>query len=218
MSHAAWPAWLVPLVDAYADVTAEQLSRYVPPPPNTARPSAVLMLFGAGPQGPDLLLTERSHGLRSHPGQLSFPGGSADPGDTGPVETALREAREEVGVDPAGVEVIGCLPPLWVPPSNFAVTTVLAWWRHPGPVGVVDPFEVASVLRVPLATLTDPTRRFTVRHPSGYRGPAFEVGDGLVLWGFTGGVVSRLFDLVGWGEPWDVTRERALPVSGGARP
>lgn len=218
MSHGGWPAWLAPLVDGYADVTAEQLSRYVPPPPATARPSAVLMLFGAGLQGPDLLLTERSYGLRSHPGQLSFPGGSADPGDTGPVETALREAREEVGVDPTGVEVIGCLPALWVPPSNFAVTTVLAWWRRPGPVGVVDPSEVASVLRVPLATLTDPTRRFTVRHPSGYRGPAFEVGDGLVLWGFTAGVVSRLFDLVGWGEPWDVTRERALPLSGGARP
>jgi len=220
VSPGGWPAWLVPLVDAFAGVSAEQLSRYVPPPPSSARPSAVLMLFGEGGEGgegPDLLLTERSHHLRSHAGQLSFPGGSADPEDGGPVDTALREAREEVGLDPAGVEVIGSLPALWVPPSNFAVTTVLAWWRTQGPVGVVDPTEVASVLRVPLATLTDPARRFTVRHPSGYTGPAFEVGDGLVLWGFTAGVVSRLFDVVGWGEPWDATRQRDLPVSGGAR-
>lgn len=218
MSRAEWPRWLVPLVDAFAEVTAEQLSRYVPPPPPTARPSAVLMLFGEGREGPDLLLTERSHDLRSHAGQLSFPGGSADPDDAGPVDTALREAREEVGLDPDGVEVIGTLPALWVPPSNFAVTTVLAWWRRQAPVGVVDSTEVASVLRVPLATLTNPARRFTVRHPLGYTGPAFEVGDGLVLWGFTAGVVSRLFDHVGWGEPWDTTRQRELPLSGGARP
>lgn len=217
MRPTGWPGWLVPLVDVFADVKAEQLSRYAAPPPPTARPSAVLMLFAEGSDGPDLLLTERSHDLRSHPGQLSFPGGSADPGDTGPVDTALREASEEVGLDPAGVRVIGCLPALWVPPSNYAVTTVLAWWRDPGPVGVVDPSEVASVLRVPLAALTDPARRFTVRHPSGHRGPAFEVGDGLVLWGFTAAVVSRLFDSVGWGELWDVTRERDVPVLGGAR-
>lgn len=212
-----WPAWLVPLVAAFADVTAEQLSHVVPPPPASARSSAVLMLFAEGAAGPDLLLTERSPDLRSHPGQLSFPGGSADPGDTGPVDTALREAAEEVGLRRTDVDVIGCLPALWVPPSNHAVTTVLAWWRRPGPVDAVDPAEVASVLRVPLSTLVDPAQRFTVRHPSGWKGPAFEVDDGLLLWGFTAGVVARLFDLVGWSRPWDTSRERALPRTGAAR-
>ena len=68
--------------------------------------------------------------MRSHPGQVSFPGGSIDPGET-PREAALREAEEETGLDPAGVEVFGELPELWLPPSNFAVTPVLGWWREP---------------------------------------------------------------------------------------
>ena len=89
------------------------------------------MLFGERSQrGPDLLLTERAHDMRSHPGQVSFPGGSIDAGET-PVQAALREAEEETGLDPAGVEVFGELPELWLPPSNFAVTPVLGWWRHP---------------------------------------------------------------------------------------
>ncbi len=169
------------------------------------------MLFGEQEHGPDLLLTERAHTLRSHPGQVAFPGGAADPGDDGPVGTAMREAREEVGLDPRTVEAFGILPPLWVPPSNFAVTTVLGWWHTPSPVAVVDPVEVAAVLRVRLDALLAPERRFTVRHPSGWRGPAFEVGDGLLLWGFTAGIVSRLFARAGWERPWDESRERALP-------
>jgi 8-oxo-dGTP pyrophosphatase MutT (NUDIX family) len=206
------PAWLQPVEGVL--LSGADLFREMPAPPSDARSSAVLMLFG---DGPDVLLTERSSDLRSHPGQLSFPGGSADPDDFGPVDTALREAHEEVGLDPADVEVLGSLPPLWLPPSNFAVTPVLGWWRRPVPLTSVDTSEVASVLRVPLATLVDPRHRFTARHPLGYRGPAFELADGLVLWGFTAGVVSRLLDAAGWAQPWDATAERPLPVSGGAR-
>lgn len=208
------PGWLRPLEAAAATITAAMLSRYVPDPPTTARDSAVLMVFGEQAHGPDLLLIQRARTLRSHPGQVAFPGGARDPGDASAAETALREAREEVGLDSSRVEVFGELPPLWVPPSNFAVTTVLAWWHTPSPVGVVDPVEVGSVLRVPVAELLDPTRRFTVRHPSGWRGPAFEVGDGLLLWGFTAGVVSRLFAHAGWERPWDESRERPLPGGG----
>jgi 8-oxo-dGTP pyrophosphatase MutT (NUDIX family) len=214
------PEWLRPVADAASTITAAQLSRYVPPPPDTARPAAVLMLFGESDSGPDLLLIERAHALRSHAGQLAFPGGATDPDDDGPEATALRESTEEVGVDPTGVELFGRLPRLWLPPSNFAVTVVLGWWREPSPVSVVDPGEVASVFRVPLAELVDPANRFTVRHPSGWLGPAFAIDtdavDGeLVLWGFTAGVVSRLFAYVGWERPWDESRVRPLPDVGG---
>ena len=207
------PQWLQPLVDALATQTPEQLFG-LPEPPADARRSAVLMLFG---DGPDLLLTERSSNLRSHAGQLSFPGGSADPDDADPVATALREADEEVGLDRDSVDVLGSLAPLWLPPSNHAVTTVVGWWKQPGPLGPLDPAEVASVLRVPLSTLLDPACRYTARHPLGYRGPAFALPGGLVLWGFTAGLVSRIFDAAGWTQAWDVTRELELPLSGGAR-
>ena len=115
--------------------------------------------------------------MRSHPGQVSFPGGSIDPTDDSPAAAALREAEEETGLDPAGVEVFAALPELWLPPSNFAVTPVLAWWRDESPVGVVDPAEVESVHRVPIEELLDPEHRITVTHPSGYRSPGFLIGD-----------------------------------------
>lgn len=206
------PRWLLPLREVAGTMTAQMLSRHVPAPPSGARESAVLMLFGETAGGPDLLFTERSHDLRSHPGQVSFPGGGTDPGDGGPVGTALREAVEEVGLLADGVDVFAQLPPLWVPPSNHAVTTVLAWWRDPSEVAVVDPTEVASVLRVPLAELMDPGRRFTVRHPSGWMGPAFDLGDGLVLWGFTAGIVARVLAAAGWERPWDSSVIRPVPL------
>ena len=212
------PRWLRPVADGLHGVSAQTLSPRMPEPPSTARPAAVLMLFGEGEHGPDLLITERAHTLRSHPGQLSFPGGRADPTDRDLVATALREANEEVGLDPAGVVVIGDLPKLWLPPGT-SVTTVVGWWPVPHPVGVVDEAEVATVLRVPVAHLLDPQNRFTVRLTGGYTGPAFDVGDGLVLWGFTAGIVSRLFAHVGWEREWDQSRVRprpALPTADGS--
>ena len=206
------PEWLVPVAHGLEGVTAETLSPRVPAPPSSARPSAVLMLFGEGERGPDLLITERAHTLRSHPGQLSFPGGRADSDDPDLVATALREAYEEVGLDPAAVAILGDLPRLWLPPSDTSVTTIVGWWHTPGPVGVVDEAEVARVLRVPIADLLDPAHRFTVRLSGGWKGPAFDVGDGLVLWGFTAGIVSRLFAHVGWEREWDHSRVRSRPT------
>lgn len=202
------PRWLQPLVDALPTVRPEDLSRFLPPP-HGGRHSAVLVLFGEGPAGPDLLFIERAATLRSHAGQPAFPGGAQDAADVSPVAAALREATEEVGLDPAGVEVLGSLPDLWLPPSRFVVTPVLAWWREPHEVGVVDAAEVAAVARVPLSELSDPANRICVTHPNGWVGPAFEVR-GLLVWGFTAGLTDRLLALGGWERPWDRSRVREL--------
>ena len=217
------PGWLQPLADALPHVRPEQLSRFLPPA-SGGRHSAVLVLFGEGPDGPDLLIIERASTLRSHAGQPAFPGGKVDPEDDGPVEAALREACEEVGLDPASVDVLGTLPDLWLPPSGFVVTPVVGWWRDPHEVRVVDTAEVAAVARVPLAELTDPANRLRVTHPSGWIGPAFEVRD-LLVWGFTAGLTDRLLALGGWEQPWDGSRVQeldpetaALAVRTAARP
>lgn len=168
------------------------------------------MLFGESEGGPDLLLIERSATLRSHAGQPAFPGGALDPSDDGPVAAALREAGEETGLDPAGVDVLATLPALAVPPSGYVTVPVLAWWREPTAVAPVDPDEVAAVVRVPLAELVEPVNRVVVRHPSGHLGPAFEVG-GLLVWGFTAGLIDRLLALGGWERPWRPAPVRNLP-------
>ena len=102
------------------------------------------------------------------------------------------------------------MPALYLPPSNFVVTPVLGWWRTPSPVSVVDPREVASVHRVPVAELVDPGNRFQVRHPSGYVGAGFGVA-GLLVWGFTAGLLDRVLRLAGWEQPWDRARMHDLP-------
>lgn len=212
-SPASLPAWLEPVRRAVPGVTVEAMTRFVAPEGTETRAGAVLMLFGEGPHGPDLLLTERAHDMRSHPGQVSFPGGSIDATDPSPEQAALREAQEETGIDPAGVLVFASLPQLWLPPSNFTVTPVLGWWHTPSEVGVVDPAEVHAVYRVPIAELLDPAHRISVRHPSGWTGPGFLIGDdkNLILWGFTAGIISRLFDLLGWTRSWDPSTVLPLP-------
>lgn len=203
------PDWLEPVARLAREVRPEQLSRFLPPEEG-GRESAVLVLFGEGPEGPDLLLIQRASTVSSHAGQPAFPGGAVDPSDAGVVAAALREAEEETGLDPAGVTVFATLPALWLPPSGFVVTPVLGWWHAPSAVGVVDPGEVESVVRVPIAEMLDPAHRVSVRHPSGFVGPAFDVR-GLLVWGFTAGLISRLFALVGWERPWDPAVERDLP-------
>jgi 8-oxo-dGTP pyrophosphatase MutT (NUDIX family) len=203
------PEYLRRLIDSAADLP---LRHRMPRPTATARRSAVLILFGEGPQGPDVLLIEKSAHLRSHAGQPAFPGGGADPDDDYPIGTALREAEEEAGVDPEGVQVLATLPELFLGPSDNLVVPVVAWWDDPRDVTVGDPREVARVARVPLADLADPANRFRVGHPSGYVGPAFAVAD-MLVWGFTAGLLDAILDASGLARPWDADDVRALPAS-----
>ncbi len=202
------PDWLQPLAEQVPRVKAEHFTRFLPPPTG-GRDSAVLILFADGPDGPDVLLIERAATMRSHAGQPAFPGGAQDPTDDGPVDAALREAEEEVGLRRETVDVIGVLPALYLPPSGFVVHPVVAYWREPHEVGPVDAAEVAHVVRVPLTELTDPANRFRVTHTSGLMGPAFDVR-GLVVWGFTAGLLAGLLTLAGWERPWDKDDLREL--------
>ena len=187
-------------------------------PSATARRSAVLILFGEGPAGPDVLLIEKSPHLRSHAGQPAFPGGGADPGDEFPVGTALREAHEEAGVAPDGVRVVAVLPELFLGHSDNLVVPVVGWWDDPREVSTGDPHEVARVARVPLADLVDPANRFRVRISTGYVGPAFGVA-GMVVWGFTAALLDSVLAAAGLDRPWDTSDVRPLATpAGGPEP
>lgn len=204
------PEWLRPLADAVRSVRPGEMSRILPPDDGSGRESAVLIALTQTGDGPGVLLIERAANLRTHAGQIAFPGGAADPDDPHRVATALREAEEEVGLDPASVHVIAELPAIFIPPSGFVVTPVVAWWSQPHPVAPVDRNEVAQVAVVSLVELAEPANRFHVVHPSGFRGPGFTAG-GLFIWGFTAGVLDALLRLGGWAREWDETQERPLP-------
>jgi 8-oxo-dGTP pyrophosphatase MutT (NUDIX family) len=202
-----YPEWL-------RDFVAAAPQTYVPerfrPPANGARDAAVLILFGEGPDGPDVLLLQRADTLRKHAGQPAFPGGGIDPDDDGPVGAALREAAEETGLNPSGVTVLAQMPDMYVAHSGYRVIPVVAWWHEPSAVAAGDPGEVASVARVPLSELTDPANRLIVRTPSGHLGPAFHAR-GMLVWGFTAGLLHRVLQVGGWERPWDESRIEDLP-------
>ena len=198
----------------------------LPVTPETNRAAAVLMLFGVldnipaesgrpiAPADLDVLLLERAHTLDDHPGQVAFPGGSVDPEDESVVAAALREAVEETGLDASGVRVLGVIPELGLIRSNFRVTPVLAWWDAPSPVRVVDYAESAQVFRVPVRDLLDPVNRVTAtisRFGRTYTSPGFTV-NGVLVWGFTGMVLSGLFDELGWTVPWDKAKLRDIDL------
>lgn len=197
-----------------------------PPVVGSAHEASVLVLFGKLDSIPartdeltvagdlDVLLQRRAATLSSHPGQVSFPGGRREEQDSDAVATALREAQEETGLDPAGVEVLATLSELPLAASNHRVTPVLGWWRSPSRVVAVDHAETVEVFRVPVAQLLDPSIRFTStisRMGRTWKGPAFDV-DGTIVWGFTAMVLDGIFDAAGWTRSWDRSVERPVTV------
>ncbi|MGC5319462.1 NUDIX hydrolase [Micromonospora arida] len=207
------PEWIEPLLTRLGTARAEDFTRLTTPAEG-GRESAVLVLLGEEPgAGPDVLVLQRAATLRNHAGQPAFPGGAADPEDADVRATALREANEEVGLDPASATVLAELPKLWIPVSDFVVTPVLAWWHDPHPVHPREPAEVAHVARLPVSELVDPANRLRVRHPSGWIGPAFSAR-GMLVWGFTAGVLATLLEMGGWARPWSRGRVVELPPTG----
>ena len=157
------------------------------------REAAVLVPMIPRETGPTVLLTQRPNTMEKHPGQVAFPGGKVDPRDDGPVEAALREADEEVGVDPGSVELIARSAP-YLTGTGFRITPVL---------GVLpadfeakpDPSEVDAVFEVPLAILLDPARlaRKSLEWEGRQRIYYEMYHDGFRIWGVTAGIIRTLY-------------------------
>jgi 8-oxo-dGTP pyrophosphatase MutT (NUDIX family) len=159
--------------------------------------AAVLLGLVERPGGLTVLFTERAHHLRDHPGQISFPGGRLQREDGGVVDTALREAHEEVGLAPQWVSVAGCLQPQ-VTGTGFMITPVVGFIRGDFEA-IPDPGEVASVFEAPLEFVLDPSN---VRSAQRERlGTVFRVEEltyaGHLIWGATAAMLRSFRELLG---------------------
>ncbi len=158
----------------------------------TCREAGVLALFYPHDDTPTLVLTVRRDDLPDHPGQVSFPGGQREDDEALP-ETALREAHEEVALDPAPVHLLGALTPLYIPPSDFCVHPFVGVLDHAPALFPTDR-EVGRILDVPLAHLLDPERHVEetwTLHGSPVQVPYFDI-DGPPLWGATAMMLAEL--------------------------
>lgn len=162
--------------------------------PEGAKSSAALALLRpVGADDLEVTLTRRRRDLPTHPGQISFPGGRREPGES-IRGTALREAGEEIGLDPASVTVLGEAPAFYIAPSRFWLSVVVARWDAPHQL-VPQPSEVDAVLTARFSELADPSRWRRVALSSRGASWAWALGDGDVLWGATGVTTSVLMDL-----------------------
>lgn len=168
--------------------------RMQPKPDKPPRQSAVLILiYPDVDQNLHLILTKRTEHLSGHSGQVSFPGGRCDESDVSREDTALRETCEEIGVcDRSQIRILGRLTNLWIPPSNYEVTPIVATIDHK-PEIVPSPSEVAQVLYLSLADLLGDKLKKTT--PMTFRGQVFDVPyydvQGHVVWGATAAMLSE---------------------------
>jgi 8-oxo-dGTP pyrophosphatase MutT (NUDIX family) len=209
------------------DTLLDRVTRlpYVAPADPTGVPASVLLALAPvdGADDLELVLVQRPGHLRQHAGQVGLPGGAVEPGDADGVAAALREAREEVGLDPDGVRVLGSLDRAYLPVSDFDVLPVVGVWDGLAPL-VPSPDEVAAILRPTLRQLADPANHGTMTFsailgeevvaaraiPGDLSGPVFWV-DGTLVWGFTAGLLVGFLHALGLQAP-------PLPDYWGARP
>jgi len=198
-----------------ADTLPERLRAltFVDPGQWRAVPAAVLLAMAPVPGADDLdlVLLRRPDSMRNHAGQVALPGGAVDPGDSDGVAAALREANEEVGLDPAGVRVLGSLDRSYIPVSNFDVLPVVGLWDGRSRLRP-NPAEVAGILRPSLRQLADPSNHGTLPlerlvGEDALRGRARELVspvfwvDGVVVWGFTAGLIALFLRSLGLDAP-----------------
>jgi 8-oxo-dGTP pyrophosphatase MutT (NUDIX family) len=216
------PAYPGQMADSLLDRVA-RLPFVIPGDP-TGVPASVLLALApvAGADDLELVLVRRPDHLRQHAGQVGLPGGAVEPGDADGVAAALREAQEEVGLDPAGVRVLGSLDRTYLAVSDFDVLPVVGIWDGLTPL-VPSPDEVAGILRPTLRQLADPANHGTLpfsailgeealadRGIPDLASPVFWA-DGVMVWGFTAGLLVGFLDSLGLQAP-------PLPAYWGMRP
>jgi len=160
-------------------------------PPADARMGAVLALLYEKDGETHILFAKRPMTMRNHPGQIAFPGGRQDEGET-MAETALRETEEEVGIPPRLIEILDTLHPTYIPPSNFFVQPYVGW--HEGePELTAAPDEVEQILQIPLRRFTEPMckREISVGKNGRFVVPAFCI-DQHEIWGATAVILNEL--------------------------
>ena len=180
--------------------TGERRPR-VPPPGSDSRRAAVLVPILVLDEDARVIYTVRKDDLADHAGQISFPGGSIEAGDGSLMETALREAEEEIDLSPELVEVVGELEEMYIPPSNFRVSPFVGL-LPPEAEMVLAPDEVEEIFTVSLATLTaNETYRKVLWRRDGrdYEVPVFAIG-GRNIWGATAAMTAALLARLGWRE------------------
>ena len=163
--------------------------------PEGARVTLAAVLIPLVPRGDEInvLLTQRTAHLKDHPSQISFPGGRVEGSDQDRIETALREAEEEIGLSRAAIAILGSLPDCDMP-SGFRISPVVGWIEPPFDLKP-DPFEVADTFEVPLAHFLDPANHlrryyyFNGRHRH-YLAMPFE---GRYIWGATAGMLYSFY-------------------------
>lgn len=170
-------------------------------PSRDLRPAAVLIAVVARPEGATVLLTRRADSLTSHTGQIAFPGGRLDPGETA-LEAALREAREEVALASETIEVLGLGDP-YESGSGFLITPVIGWLAEP-PAVTPSPDEVAEVFEAPWDFLMDVAnhrRDFLEPEPGLRRWFWAMPWEDRYIWGVTAGILRALRDRLYGDEP-----------------
>lgn len=166
--------------------------------PANARVAGVLVLLYCHGEEVSIVFMKRVEDGGVHSGQISFPGGKEEPEDKDIIDTALREANEEVGVDPKQVTVIGTLSEIYIPPSNFRVTPVLGFTSST-PLFAADPKEVAEVIQVPLSALLDESsatrQKIRIGNTFNMTVPCYKA-NGRTIWGATAMMLSELLDVI----------------------